>query len=98
MAASDGPKSLVVQSGAFQQGQQIPARHTCSGDDVSPALKVGNVPPVAKSLAIVMDDPDAPRGTWLHWTLWNVPPSKTSIPEGASAGELGAREGITDAR
>ncbi|HEX9817021.1 MAG TPA: YbhB/YbcL family Raf kinase inhibitor-like protein [Candidatus Thermoplasmatota archaeon] len=91
-----GTKTLTVTSTAFQHGQPIPEKHTCEGQDVSPALEIGNIPPNAKSLVLICDDPDAPRGTWLHWTVWNMPPTMTAIREGAQNNEDGYREGMTD--
>jgi Raf kinase inhibitor-like YbhB/YbcL family protein len=59
----------------------MPGKFTCDGDNVSPALKWSGVPAGTKSLAIVCDDPDAPRGTWTHWIRFNMPPQATSVPE-----------------
>ncbi|MGE5276722.1 MAG: YbhB/YbcL family Raf kinase inhibitor-like protein [Acidobacteriota bacterium] len=73
---------LRVESPAFLQGKSIPARYTADGRDVSPALSWSGVPPGARSLALVCEDPDAPRGTWIHWVLYDIPPSVTSLPEG----------------
>jgi Raf kinase inhibitor-like YbhB/YbcL family protein len=98
VAAPNGPKSIRVTSSAFQEGQPIPAKHTCEGQDVSPPLAFAGVPPSAKSLVLICDDPDAPRGTWLHWTAWNIPPRMTSIAEGAQHNEGGYSEGLTDNR
>lgn len=88
-------KTVTISSTAFQQGQPIPAAYTCKGRDVSPPLSWSGVPNAAKALALVMDDPDAPAGTWTHWTFWNLPPSATSLPEDASVAQLAAREGKT---
>ena len=96
MAELGGTKNISVTSTAFQHGQSIPTKHTCSGDDISPPLEIGLVPPTAKSLVLICDDPDAPRGTWLHWTAWDLPPSMKTIREGAQPNEGGYREGITD--
>ena len=98
MAEPTGPKSISVTSSAFQNGQPIPPKHTCEGQDVSPALAFSGIPPSAKSLVLICDDPDAPKGTWLHWTAWNIPPTTTSLQEGAQPNEGGYREGITDNR
>lgn len=76
---------LLVQSPAFRAGSPIPARHTADGPDVSPALSWSGVPPEAASLALVCDDPDAPRGNWVHWVLFDLPPSTTGLPEGVPA-------------
>ena len=73
----------------FREGDTIPRRHTCEGEDVSPALFWEDAPPTAKSFALVMDDPDAPAGTWNHWLLWDIPASVTRIEEGFQPGSLG---------
>lgn len=96
MSDLGGTKTLTITSTAFQQGQPIPVKHTCSGQDISPPLAISNVPTAAKSLVLICDDPDAPRGTWLHWTAWDIPATLKSIREGAQPNEGGYREGITD--
>jgi Raf kinase inhibitor-like YbhB/YbcL family protein len=97
--------ALTLSSPAFGPNASIPAKHTCEGDDVSPALAWSGVPPGAKSLVLIVDDPDAPdpaapRTTWVHWVLYDVPPSSTGLPEGATAATLpaGARDGLNDWR
>lgn len=72
---------LELTSPAFMDGGFIPIRYTCKGSDISPALKWTGVPPATKSFALIMDDPDAPRGTWDHWILYNIPANVTEIPE-----------------
>jgi Raf kinase inhibitor-like YbhB/YbcL family protein len=69
-------------SSVFSNGDFIPVKYTCDGDDVSPEIKIDNVPTNAKSLVLINDDPDAPMGTWDHWILFNIPPNYTAIPEG----------------
>jgi hypothetical protein len=91
--------SLELKANAFGHGGEIPKRYTCSGADVSPALNWSGVSPAAHSLALIVDDPDAPRGTWTHWILWNMPAHLTSLPEGVPAVESlenGARQGKND--
>ena len=73
---------MQLTSPAFQDGAMIPAAHTCDGADVSPPLEITGVPAEAKSLALVMDDPDAPMGTFDHWVAWNIPADAASIPQG----------------
>jgi len=73
--------NMEVKSTAFQEGAMIPKLYTCDGQDISPPLSWSGVPSEAKSLALVMDDPDAPRGTWVHWVLFNIPPDTTSLAE-----------------
>lgn len=83
--------TFEISSPAFDDGGTIPVRYTADGADVSPPLLVAGVPERAASLALIMDDPDAPMGTWVHWVLWNIPPDVADIPE-ASVPE-GAEEG-----
>jgi Raf kinase inhibitor-like YbhB/YbcL family protein len=94
---------LTIRSSAFADGAEIPTRHTCEGADVSPALEWSGVPAGAKSLALVVDDPDAPdpaapKTTWVHWVLYDLPPAATGLPEGVARDALppGAREGVND--
>ncbi len=68
-----GTDILDVSSPAFENNGRIPSRYTCDGDDINPPLSIGNVPDSAKSLVLIMDDPDAPAGTWVHWVMWNIP-------------------------
>jgi Raf kinase inhibitor-like YbhB/YbcL family protein len=70
-----------LTSSAFADGASIPTKHTCDGPDVSPALAWSGAPAGTKSFALIMDDPDAPAGTWVHWVLWNLPASFASLPE-----------------
>ena len=96
-APEDDILPLTVTSPAFQKGEPIPARFTCEGDDLSPALRISGVPPAAKALALVMDDPDAPRGLWTHWTAWDLPPGLSEVPEGFRPASQGGVEGKTSA-
>jgi len=95
--------TLILTSPAFRHEGEIPSRHTCDADDVSPALGIGGVPPHCKSLALIVDDPDAPdpdapRMTYVHWVLYDLPPTTTSLPEGVRSIDLpaGTREGVND--
>ncbi|MHB8604188.1 MAG: YbhB/YbcL family Raf kinase inhibitor-like protein [Thermoplasmatota archaeon] len=90
------PKRLIVSSPAFGPSATIPAEFTCQGEDVSPPLEWTGAPVEARAFAIVMDDPDAPRGTWLHWTAWDLPASVTRLPRAADITALGGCEGTTD--
>ena len=74
----------------FRDGGTIPKRHTCEGKDISPALSWEDAPATAKSFALILDDPDAPAGTWNHWLLWDIPGSERSIAEGFRPGMTGA--------
>lgn len=66
-------KALKVTSRAFSRKGMIPAQYTCDGEDINPPLDLGPVPAEAKSLVLIVEDPDAPAGTWLHWLVWNIP-------------------------
>jgi Raf kinase inhibitor-like YbhB/YbcL family protein len=98
--AGGGPAmTFTLKSPAFAAGADIPRQFTCTATDVSPALEWSNAPAKAVSLALIMDDPDAPVGTWVHWVLWNLPPSVHSLPEGVAKREQlddGSRQGRND--
>ena len=79
------PAPMQLTSTAFAPGAFIPVRYTCDGVDVSPPLSLSGVPDDAVSLALIMDDPDAPGGTWVHWVAYNIDPGITEIPEGILA-------------
>jgi Raf kinase inhibitor-like YbhB/YbcL family protein len=74
--------SLNVTTSAFASGGAIPAQYTCKGKDVSPALEWSGAPAHTASFAIILDDPDAPAGIWVHWVMWNVPEAAHSLPQG----------------
>lgn len=95
--------NLILTSPAFKSGEDIPAVYTCDGDDKSPPLSWSGVPPDAKSLALVVEDPDAPdpaapRRTWVHWVLHNIPPGVSGLQEGVASRDLppGTHEGLND--
>lgn len=75
---------MNVSSAAFGHGQPIPARHTCDGENVNPPLEFFDIPAGAQSLALVVEDPDAPGKTFIHWLVWNVPPETAEIDERAA--------------
>lgn len=75
--------TIQVTSSAFAEGETIPRRHTCDGEDFSPPLNWSAIPEGTASLALIVDDPDAPRGDWVHWVLVDLPPELTGLPEGA---------------
>ncbi len=82
---------LKLSSTAFQNNGFIPSKYTCDGRDINPPLVIENVPPGTKSLALIVDDPDAPGGTWVHWVSWNIAPDIKEIkendtPKGSAAG------------
>ena len=74
--------NMKLTSSAFAQGNPIPLEYTCDGDDISPPLTFTDVPDNTTSLALIMDDPDAPTGTWVHWIVWNIPSSSTGFLKG----------------
>jgi Raf kinase inhibitor-like YbhB/YbcL family protein len=90
---------IELTSTAFSEGQAIPKLHTGDGKDTSPPLKWSEPPEGTKSLALICEDPDAPRGTWTHWVLFNLPPDRHGLDAGiATDKELagGARQGKND--
>jgi Raf kinase inhibitor-like YbhB/YbcL family protein len=76
---------VELTSGSFSHGGEIPLRHTCDGDDVSPSLAWIDVPAEAGSLALLVDDPDAPGGSFTHWTAWGLDPAVGGLDEGEAA-------------
>lgn len=84
---------LTLKSPAFTYGAPIPARYTCDGDDRHPPLLIAGTPTGTETLALIVDDPDSPTGTWVHWTVWNIPRETGEIGEGAVPS--GATEGLT---
>ena len=90
--------ALTLTSSAFAPNGEIPTVHTCEGADTPPPLAWSDAPAATKSFALIVDDPDAPdprapKTTWVHWVVYNIPASTVSLPEGARAGDLpdGAR-------
>ena len=73
---------MIIES-VFESNQYIPAKYTCDGDNISPPLKFLQIPAGTKSLVLIVDDPDAPRGTFDHWIVWNLPPKLRELTEGA---------------
>ncbi len=91
--------ALFISSSAFQEGESIPAKYTCDGQDISPPLKWGEPPAGAGSFALIVDDPDAPGGVFTHWVLFNLPPDTSELPEAAPASPQltgGALQGVND--
>jgi Raf kinase inhibitor-like YbhB/YbcL family protein len=95
--APSAAQRITVSSTAFTEGGTIPRRYTCDGEDVSPPLSFSGVPSGTKGLAVLVEDPDAPHGTFTHWVVWNAPPSHTSwpagqLPRGAAQGRNGFKK------
>ena len=89
---------ITITSTAFSTGNPVPAKFTGQGMNISPDLAWSGAPAGLRSYALICDDPDAPSGTWVHWTIWNIPPSTTSLPEGVASDETladGSIQGIT---
>ena len=82
--------SMTVSSTEFAEGGLIPPRHTCDGENLSPPLSFSGVPAGTQELALLVEDPDAPSGTFVHWVAWGIDPSKGALPEGAAPPGVGA--------
>ncbi len=91
--------SIIIESLAFKNGEFIPSKYTCDGEDISPALKWSNIPDGTKSLALICDDPDAPIGDWVHWVLYNIPPETKELNENIPSDKIlkdGSIHGLND--
>ncbi len=86
--------NMKIESSAFEHNQTIPKKYTCDGENTNPSLAFSNIPSGTKTLALIMDDPDAPVGLWVHWTLWNISPQTKEIKEDSVPN--GAVEGMTN--
>src|SRR4051812_27003558 len=80
--------TLIIKSPAFANNDFIPSKYSCEGSNINPALSIKELPKETKSLALVVDDPDAPAGTFVHWVMWNIPPV-TKIEENSTPGMQG---------
>ena len=84
---------MQIKSSAFENGGRVPPLYTCDGENINPPLDFTDIPKDARTLVLVMEDPDAPLGTWVHWLLWNIPPRAGGIREGGVP--TGTTEGTT---
>ena len=92
---------MELKSSAFQNGADIPRKHTCDAGDVSPRINWSNAPPGTKAFALIADDPDAPGGTWVHWVIYDLPEEINELAEGISKVETlanGGKQGVNDFR
>lgn len=98
-----GKMTLTLGSSAFAAAAEIPSKYTCEGSDISPPLAWQGTPAGTKSLVLIVDDPDAPdpaapKMTWVHWVLYNIPPDTHGLPEAVAHAQLpaGTQEGLND--
>ncbi len=92
---------MRVWSLAFEEGGMIPTQYTCDGEDISPELAWENAPKETKSFALILNDPDAPSGNFVHWIIWNIPKSSSGLPQGMANDPVlpgGARQGRNGAK
>ncbi len=90
---------MKISSPAFVSGEAIPKKYTCDDIGVNPPLEISDVPAQAQSLALIIDDPDAPAGTWTHWVVWNIPPdtktiAENSVPPTATVGQASSGQNV----
>jgi len=90
--AAEKETKMTVTSPAFKENEPIPDQFTCRGSNISPELNISNVPEKAKSLALIVDDIDAPEGDWVHWVIYDIPPKTAKIAQNSKVGS----EGLTD--
>jgi len=91
--------TLTISSSAFANGGMIPAQYTCDGANISPPLQWSGLPAAAKTLALIVDDPDAPAKTWVHWVVYDLPANTTQLTENIGQGETlasGGKQGTND--
>lgn len=81
---------MKLTSSAFRYNEKIPDKYTCKGENVNPSLSIKEIPEKAENLVLIMDDPDAPKGLWVHWVVWNIPViskiDEDNVPEGSVQG------------
>lgn len=94
VSKSQTASTFKLISSAFEDGKPIPAKYTCDSSNISPPLNWVGIPQKTKSFAIIMDDPDAPMGTWVHWVIYNIPGTVTSLEEKLSVQKIKATDGL----
>ena len=92
VSRADEEKKMELTSPAFKNQEPIPEMYTCHGGNVNPELNIANIPQNTKSLALIVDDPDAPEGTWVHWVMYDIPPKVVKIEKNSKVGI----EGLSD--
>lgn len=99
LSSKENQMEIKVTSAAFKEGEIIPSKYTCDGDNISPQIAWTNFPDNTKSFVLISDDPDAPMGTWVHWVVYNIPINVTELKEHFpkdSQFENGTMQGTTD--
>ena len=98
LLAATAEAQMKLTSPSFEKQQSIPVQHTGAGADASPALEWEGAPSSTKSFALIVDDPDAPGQTWVHWVIYNIPASAIELPEGVAKSDTvaGMRQGVND--
>jgi len=87
---------IQLTSEVFQNNQSIPLKYSCNGENINPPLSIKNIPTNTKSLTLIVDDPDAPSGDWVHWLIWNIPSNTSQIEMGATPS--GSVQGLNDSK
>lgn len=96
MAPRNAQRKMALSSSAFKDGQPIPANYTCEGKNISPPLSWSGAPSEAKSLLLIVDDPDAPTGVWTHWILWDIATDTSTLIEDFSKSPSTGKQGMND--
>ena len=100
-AEPEGSATMQLTSPAFQSGADIPRKHTCDAEDASPLLRWDKAPAGTRAFVLIVDDPDAPVGTWVHWVIYDLPAETKELPEGTAKTETlanGSKQGVNDFR
>jgi len=84
--------TMTITSPAFKHQEEIPSRYTCQGNNINPPLVFANIPAGTKSFALIVDDPDAPMGTWVHWVVFNIPQATVTVAEQSVPGVSGSND------